>query len=478
MTFTSFDFLIFCPRVVLISNIVPREGVRRWFLLIASYFFYINMQPVYVILLALVTLSTYLFTRGISIAKTEKKKHSLEVWGIIVVLLPLFFFKYFSFINDSVEQFLHFIGLNASFPKITWALPVGISFYTFMAIGYIVDVYNEEVDYEPNIANVGLFLSFFPLVLSGPIERAGSMLPQINKMRRSTPSDITAGLKLMLWGYFMKLCVADRLGLYVDAVFGNIAHHNGTSLVLASVLYPFQVYADLGGYSLIAIGVARCIGFNIRPNFNRPFFATSMSEFWRRWHMSLITWLTDYIYTPLSFALRKWKVWGIVVALMLTFLISGVWHGAALTFIVWGVVQGIYLSLEALLQKKRIGVESKYNLNKKWWYTMVCCIFVFILFAFSQIFGRCSNVSEAITAISKIFTAQGVLFKNMTVFFYAFPCLFMLLVKDFFDEYFPNSMKLFDSKSIVIRWTSYIAIVVVIMLFGVFEGGSFIYFQF
>ena len=304
------------------------------------------------------------------------------------------------------------------------------------------------------------------------------MLPQINKMGRSTPYDITAGLKLMLWGYFMKLCVADRLGLYVDAVFGNIAHHNVTSLVLASVLYPFQVYADLGGYSLIAIGVARCLGFNIRPNFNRPFFATSMSEFWRRWHMSLITWLTDYIYTPLSFALRKWKVWGIVVALRLTFLISGVWHGAALTFIVWGVVQGIYLSLEALLQKKRIGVESKYNLNKKWWYTMVCCIFVFILFAFSQIFGRCSNVSEAITAISKIFTAQGVLFKNMTVFFYAFPCLFMLLVKDFFDEYFPNSMKLFDSKSIVIRWTSYIAIVVVIMLFGVFEGGSFIYFQF
>ena len=163
------------------------------------------MQPVYAILLVLVTISTYLFTRGISIAKTEKKKHSLEVWGIIVVLLPLFFFKYFTFINDSVEQFLHFIGLNASFPKITWALPVGISFYTFMAIGYIVDVYNEEVDYEPNIANVGLFLSFFPLVLSGPIERAGSMLPQINKMGRSTPYDITAGLKLMLWGYFMKL---------------------------------------------------------------------------------------------------------------------------------------------------------------------------------------------------------------------------------------------------------------------------------
>ena len=361
----------------------------------------------------------------------------------------------------------------------TWILPVGISFYTFMAIGYLIDVYNEEVEIEKNFAAVGLFLSFFPYILSGPIERAGNMFPQLKKTPTSQPTDITAGFKLMLWGYFMKLCVADRIGIYVDAVFNNLAHHNGTSVALASFFYPIQVYGDFGGYSLIAMGVARCMGLNIIPNFNRPFFATSMSELWHRWHMSLIKWLTDYIFTPLSFALRRWKVWGIVYAMMLTFIISGVWHGAALGFIIWGVIQGIYLSIETLMQKKKSTFENKHKLTQKWWYILICCIAVYLLFAFSMIFGSGdSTISDALLAIRKIFTDQGSLFVDTNTMVYGFFFTFILFVKDFCDEFLPGKITLFENKNIVVRFLGMLVVLLLILYAGVLDGGSFIYFQF
>lgn len=477
MTFTSFDFLLFFPAVVLLYNFTPQR-FRVWYLLAVSYVFYAFMQPVYLLLLASVTGVTYGFTRWMGSTEDDDKKKRQMIWGIILVLLPLFFFKYFNFVNEAIIGLLSSIGLNITIPTVKWMLPVGISFYTFMAIGYMVDVYNEEVDVEKNIGSVGLFLSFFPYILSGPIERAGNMFPQLKKMPTSQPSDLTAGLKLMLWGYFMKLCVADRLGIYVDAVFNNIPQHNGTSLALASLLYPIQVYGDLGGYSLIAIGAARCMGLKIIPNFNRPFFATSMSELWRRWHMSLINWLTDYIYTPLSFSLRSWKVWGIVCALMLTFLISGMWHGAALTFIVWGIVQGLYLSIEALLQKNRSTLESKHKLTNRWWYIFIRCVVVYLLFAFSQVFGRCTTVSDAFVVIGKIFGERGTLFFDRSSLGYGVMMVVLLFFKDFRDEFMSGHLHLFESKSFVIRFFSYLAIVFIILLFGVLDSSQFIYFQF
>lgn len=477
MTFTSFEFLFFFPLVVLVYNLCPQK-FRVWFLLAVSYVFYAFMQPVYLLLLAVVTGITYGFTRCMGVTEDDDKKHKIMVWGIILVILPLFFFKYFNFVNDSIFSLLSMCGLHCTVPTIKWMLPIGISFYTFMAIGYLIDVNNEEVEVETNIGAVGLFLSFFPYILSGPIERAGNMFPQLKRLSTSQPIDLTTGAKLMLWGYFMKLCVADRLGLYVDAVFGNIAQHNGSTLAFASLLYPIQVYCDLGGYSLIAIGAARCMGLKIIPNFKRPFFATSMSELWRRWHMSLITWLTDYIYTPLSFAFRSWKVWGIVCALMLTFLISGVWHGAAWTFIVWGVVQGIYLSIEALLQKRRSSFENKYNLNKKWWYILSCCIVVYLLFAFSQIFGRCESLSDSWTVISKILNESAPLFIDRSALFYSFAMIPILFFKDIRDEYFPNGFRLFESRYIGIRFASYLFILFLIINLGVLDAGQFIYFKF
>jgi D-alanyl-lipoteichoic acid acyltransferase DltB (MBOAT superfamily) len=280
------------------------------------------------------------------------------VINVILILIPLFFFKYFSSINDGINLLLESANLKLALPEINLILPIGISFYTFMAIGYTVDVYNEDIEAEKNLGIVALFISFFPLILSGPIERAKNLLPQFRSPARPDYSMITQGFKWILWGYFLKLVVADRLNLYVDAIYDNILQHNGTSLLLASFLYPFQVYADLGGYSLIAIGVSSVMGIKVMQNFKRPFFATSMSEFWRRWHISLISWLTDYVYTPLSFTFRRLGIGGIVLALITTFIISGIWHGAKLTYVVWGLMQGAFLSIEALLNNRKIAFEK------------------------------------------------------------------------------------------------------------------------
>ncbi len=474
MTFTSFEFLLYFPVAVLLYNIVPQR-FKAWYLLVVSYAFYAMMQPVYLLLLAGVTGMTYGFARWIAKTDDDKKRSRIMVCSIICVLLPLFFFKYYNFVN---EQIASLIGVEVLMPKMGWMLPVGISFYTFMAIGYLVDVNNEEVEVEKNIGIVGTFLSFFPIVLSGPIERAGNMFPQFKDLNRSTPADLTAGAKMMLWGYFMKLCVADRLGLYVDAVFENVVHHNGTTLLFASCLHPIRVYADFAGYSILAMGVARCMGIKIMENFHRPFFATSMSEFWQRWHISLIKWITDYIYTPLNFAFRKWKIWGIVVSIMLAFFVSGVWHGAAWTYIAWGVIQGIYLSIEALTKNSRTNFENKYKLVGKWWYTLICCCIVFVLFAFSQIFGHCADLKEAGVVIGKIFGDSGSLFMDQSSLIYGGLMLFILFLKDLRDEFFPKHFLCFNSKYIVIRFLSFIFITILVIWCGVLNSSQFIYFKF
>jgi len=478
MIFTSFNFLIFFP-VLAISYWATPVKYRWVTLLVASYFFYININPVFVLLLAGVTLSTFIFTRLIDSTKIELKKKKYMIINIIMILLPLFFFKYFSSFNNGIISFLETNNLRWPLPEIHLLLPVGISFYTFMAIGYTIDVYNEEIESEKNIGIVALFISFFPLILSGPIERANNMLPQFKTHKTFNYQLFIQGFKFILWGYFMKLVVADRIAIYVDAIFGNVSKHNGTSLLLASVLYPFQVYADLGGYSLIAIGVANIIGINVMQNFKRPFFATSISEFWRRWHISLISWLTDYVYTPLSFAFRKYKISGIVLALMITFIISGIWHGAALTFVAWGIMQGIFLSIDALTNKKRIAFETKFQLNKKIWYRFIGMCITFSLFAVSQVFGKVTFINDALNVYLKILTDSGPLFIGTpSTLIFIIAGLILLLLKDFTDEFFPSKFLLFENNFKLIRVLAYSSIIIIILLIGVFDGGQFIYFQF
>ena len=347
-----------------------------------------------------------------------------------------------------------------------------------MAIGYTIDVYNEDIKAEKNLGILALFISFFPLVLSGPIERAKNMLPQFNHNKAVDYGGIVKGMKLMLWGYFMKLVVADRLGLYVDVVFNEVSTQSGTTLLLASVLYPFQVYADLGGYSLIAIGTARILGFEVMQNFRRPFFAVSMADFWRRWHISLITWITDYIYTPLSFTFRKLGLTGIVLSLLIAFLISGIWHGAALTFIAWGLLQGIFLSIEAVMSKRRKLFEDGSHLSRRWWYILLCCFVTFGLFALSLVFARASSIDNALIVLKKIVSLRRGLYLDMTNLLYAFLGLGMLLLSDFRDEFFPGKVLVFENRSLLMRYLSYLFVIFLILYVGVFSGNRFIYFQF
>jgi len=479
MVFTSLNFLIFFPIVTVLYFITPKK--YRWItLLVSSYFFYINVKPVYVLLVSSITLSTYFFARLIDNTNIESKKKSYMVVNIVLILVPLFFFKYFSVINNGILTLLETHNLRWPLPEIKFILPIGISFYTFMAIGYTIDVYNEEIKSEKNIGILALFVSFFPVILSGPIERAKNMLPQFNAPRNFDYSMVVQGIKLMLWGYFMKLVLADRVGIYIDAVFNNIEQHSGITLLLATLLNPIRVYGDLGGYSLIAIGCANIMGINVIPNFNRPFFAISMSEFWRRWHMSLITWLTDYIYTPLSFSLRKLRIWGIVIALMLTFFISGVWHGAALTFVIWGIFQGVLLSIEALINyyKKIFGIKN--NLNLKWWFILIGCVCTYLLFAFSLLIGGAlDSISQAFYAFKKIFTDTPHLpYKDGVTMLYSFIAFCILFMKDFRDEFYPTGFHLFENKRLVIRWLSYYILIFIILFFGVFSGEQFIYYRF
>ena len=477
MVFTSLNFLLFFPVVIFLFYITPVK--YRWVtLLVASYFFYLNIEPVFGILTAIITVSTYFFTCKIDQVKDDKTKSKYMYFNIVIVLLPLFFFKYFSAINDSVFSLLEWYNIRWVLPKITFLLPVGISFYTFMAIGYTIDVFNEEIKAEKNIGIVALFISFFPLILSGPIERAKNMIPQFKSDLKLNPNNFAIGLKLMLWGYFMKLVVADRLSIYVDAVYSGLTRHSGDTLIFTSLLYPIQVYADLGGYSLIAIGVSKILGLNVMQNFNRPFFATSMAEFWRRWHMSLITWLTDYVYTPLAFSFRGHGVKGIVLALMITFVLSGVWHGATLNFVVWGLLQGFYLSIEALINKRKSKMENEYRLKSNYLYIAFSIVLTYVLFSISQVFGRALNFEDSLIIFEKMIFERGNIYMDKTTLAYAAIGIIMLLLSDFRDEYFSTKMLLFNNKIFVIRIGSYVCIALIILWIGILNGGQFIYFKF
>lgn len=477
MVFTSLNFLLFFPAVILFFYATPVKF--RWLtLLVASYFFYLNIEPVFGLLTAAITVSTYIFTRLMDKTDDDAQKGRLMYINIAIILLPLFFFKYFTPINNGIFDMLEAYHLRWGLPKISFLLPVGISYYTFMAIGYTVDVYNEEMKAEKNIGIVALFVAFFPLVLSGPIERATNMIPQFNSGLKLDPSNFAPGFKMMLWGYFMKLVVADRVAIYVDAIYNNLANHSGESVLLAATLYPIQVYADLGGYSLIAIGVSRILGIRVMQNFERPFFATSMAVFWRRWHISLIKWLTDYIYTPLAFSFRKYGIWGIVIALMVTFILSGIWHGATWGFLVWGVLQGIFLCVEALLNKRRAKFVGRHQLKTNRAYMIFSIGATFVLFAISEVFIRAISIDNALLVFEKIGFDRGPLFLDLTTLAYSFVGIAMLLLSDFREEYFPKKFRLFHSANIAVRFGSYLFVALLILWVGILNGGQFIYFQF
>ena len=352
MSFTSLNFLLLFPVACLVYYLIPYKW--RWlYLLLVSYAFYLSWQPVFGLVLVGVTLVSYY--SGLKIEQNRGDIKKSKTWltaGVVVSLLPLLAFKYYNFINQSIFGALSSIGYNFRLPEMKLLMPLGISFFTFMAVGYMVDVYRGKIKSERNVALYALFISFFPQVTSGPIGRADQLIPQLKKPEGLKLDNVSAGLKMMLWGYLMKLCLADRLGIYVDAVFSNVDHHNGTTYLLTSILYTIQIYGDFAGYSLMAIGVAKTLGFNLINNFNRPYFSISITDFWRRWHISLSRWLKDYVYIPMggSRCSKLRNYWNIFV----TFLVSGIWHGANWTFIAWGLIHGF-----AQIIEKALGLNNK-----------------------------------------------------------------------------------------------------------------------
>lgn len=353
MLFNSLNFILFFVIVVLLYYIIPNNRSRKVFLLISSYYFYACFNLTILSILLFETLVAFVFGKYSENILDKRKKKICLTATIIALFFPLMCFKYLNFFIGSLSDLLLLSDIRLSMPKFELLLPIGISFYTFMAVGYIVDVYKEKIKYEKDILDFALFIGFFPQIASGPIGRTGELIPQFKENKPLLYQNITTGAKMMLWGFFMKLVVGDRAGIYVDTVFGNYTHHNGASLILATFMYTIQIYCDFAGYSLIAIGAAKAMGYNLMENFRRPYFAVSVADFWRKWHISLSTWFRDYVYFPLGGSrCNQAKTYR---NLMITFLVSGLWHGAAYNFVIWG--GGIMVSArlsEGSLSLKRI----------------------------------------------------------------------------------------------------------------------------
>lgn len=470
MIFNSFEFLLFFPVVCVIYFALGKNKYRNLFLLIASYYFYMNWKPVYALLILTSTVLTYLC--GLLVEKSEClsiKKLYLTI-SLILNFGILFVFKYFNFINQSVFDLLSFCGIKWTVPNMDILLPVGISFYTFQAVGYSIDVYRGTIKAERNFLTYALFVSFFPQLVAGPIERAKNLLPQFHEEHKFSYNNVIEGAKQMIWGFFMKLCVADVLSGYVDAVYNNVAHHNGLSIILATIFFTIQIYCDFGGYSNIAIGAAKIMGYNLMQNFNTPYFSVSIKEFWRRWHISLSSWFMDYLYIPLGGNRVKYPRY--LLNLMIVFVVSGVWHGASWTFVLWGALHGAYQVIGNVFRK--YVYAFKYD---RWYSKSIGMVFCFCLVAFAWSFFRANDVADEFVIIKKMFGEWGTIFVKKFVFINAFMGLVILVLKDMKDA-FKWDFGFMHSKNVVVRYVSVIFLTAYILLFGSLNGGQFIYFQF
>ena len=376
MLFNSVEFFGFFPTVCIIYFILPHKYRHIW-LLLSSYIFYMNWNAGYVLLLLAVTMNSYGF--GILIDRVNhqssmygseyevgqggsSKKKLYLILTVLGNLVILCYFKYFSWlVNMLNEAFLSKGGLHIRVPEII--LPVGISFFIFQALGYTIDVYRGEINAQHNFLKYALFVAFFPQLVAGPIERSKTLLSQIEEEHKFDYTRMLRGLLLMLWGYFLKLVIADRIALFVDTVFGDYGSYSGLIIMLAAILFAFQIYCDFAGYSTIAAGAAEVMGFHLMDNFNCPYFSKSIREFWRRWHISLSTWFRDYLYIPLGGSRKGLQ--RTLINIFVVFLASGLWHGANWTFVLWGAFMDSIRWLRFLQTRLAIGFTSYYASMKK-----------------------------------------------------------------------------------------------------------------
>lgn len=472
MLFNSLHFLIFFPIVVIVYFVLPFRLRWKW-LLVSSYYFYMNWEPIYALLLLFSTVITFVAARGIANSNERRVRRLWLGTSLTLNFAVLGLFKYYNFLTTNIVSLLEAAGMRLDVPEFRLLLPVGISFYIFQAAGYTIDVYRNKISPERNLGKYALFVSFFPQLVAGPIERTGNLLPQLSQKHFLRFPRFFQGLRLMLIGYFMKLVVADRLAIYVDTVYNNSTNHSGTTLALATFFFSFQIYCDFAGYSAIAVGAARIMGIKLMTNFRRPYLSKSVAEFWRRWHISLSTWFKDYLYISLGGNRVKSKI-RLYLNLLVTFLVSGLWHGSNWTFVIWGGLNGLYLILENFL-----GFRMKLPRMITNVFSGLRVLYVFCLIYISWIFFRAKDLTEAINILKAICTFSGRLFIPVDPELLAncFLSLVILISSEIFYETIYKDRQIRFNRR-VFTYIQMICLLFLIMLIGVFDGGQFIYFQF
>ena len=485
MLFNSLEFLVFFPLVATIYFLLPHK-FRAYLLLAASYFFYGYWKVEYLGLIVLSTLVDYFAGIGISSTKKKNVKKVFLLSSLTINLGLLFIFKYFNFVNDSLQTAFGYVGVNYSYTALNVLLPIGISFYTFQTISYTIDVYRGKVKPERNLWIFALYVSFFPQLVAGPIERASRLIPQFYKEMDFDWDRIRSGLILVLWGFFKKIVIADRVGIYVDQVYSQPSEYSGIQLVIASYFFAYQIYCDFSGYTDIARGTARVLGFDLMENFRRPTVVRSANEFWQSWHISLTKWMMDYVYYPLA---RKFRtpVQRAFVVLFVFFLI-GAWHGAAWNFIFFGIYSGIVLifgqATRPLRNKISERIFPKDSPKAQTVYKYVQYFIGLNVFVVGAMFFRSSssqNIYYLFTGIFKnwSFTAQNIfVYKfeayELTIAIFA---IIALELGERFRQYY-NAEEEILKLSLPKRWAVYYLMIFVVVLFGEYGVTPFIYFQF
>ncbi len=488
MLFNSIEFAFFFPVVTILFFLLPHKF--RWFLLLAaSCFFYMFFKPVYILILAFTIVIDYF--AGIWIANEERKKQRrlLLLLSIIANVGVLAVFKYFNFLAENINVLFGAIYVHKTIPLLNILLPIGLSFHTFQAMSYTIEVYKKRQAPERHFGIYALYVMFYPQLVAGPIERPQNILHQFHEKKFFDYENMRRGLILIAWGMVKKVVIADRLALFVNQVYNNPSEYSGLPLVIATVFFAFQIFCDFSGYSDIAIGTARCMGFNLMTNFDRPYQSTSISEFWRRWHISLSTWFRDYVYITMGG--NKVSNNRRYFNLLIVFLLSGVWHGANWTFIIWGALHGCYLIAEDIFYKKYNYIKESVNPYVK--LTKQAIVFLAVILAW--IFFRASTVSASFYILKNFFLDWGVQIKKVLrnenmlrlkllylgqdgIQFYLaiFFILLMIIIhrlqgKVSFDEWVINKNK-------KARWSLYYGMLLLFIFFGVFNRSDFIYFQF
>ena len=498
MLFNSYSFLVFFPIVVLIYFFIPKKARYIW-LLIASYYFYMCWNATYALLIAFSTLTTYVCGVAVDFCNKNTKysswKKGIVSLNVIINLFLLGFFKYFDFILENINAVLNQVNVTVIHSPFDIILPVGISFYTFQALGYSIDVYRGEIKAEKNFFKYALFVSFFPQLVAGPIERSKNLLQQIDSIEDIKVFNyrrICNGLILMLWGFFLKMVLADRIAVLVNTVFDKYYMYSSFELVVAAVGFAVQIYCDFSSYSTIACGAAEVMGFQLMENFESPYFSLSIKEFWRRWHISLSTWFKDYLYIPLG-GNRCSKVRN-NVNLMITFLVSGLWHGANWTFIAWGGIHGMYQVIGGFLAPIKEKFIHKAGIDRqKFSFKLGQCIINFILVDFAWIFFRANTITEAVEYIYRIFAKfnpwalfDGTLYTlgldrpEMNICIFALVILFIVDVIKY--KYKLRIDAFLEKECLWFRWSVIFALIFCVTILGKYGGSydaqQFIYFQF